>query len=219
MKTFLRNNSLSIVVFLLFLLFLAGETATGYLAKNQDLEEHRQPTQSLTEYMRGGDYIEGVFENWESEFLQMGSYVFLTVWLRQKGSAESKKLEGTENTDREPQKTRNGDAPWPVRRGGWVLKLYENSLGLAFLLLFLLSFSLHAYGGAQAACEENQLHGEQCTSTVGFLGTSEFWYQSFQNWQSEFLAVFAIVVLSIWLRQKGSPESKPVNTPHSATGS
>lgn len=218
MKQFLRNNSLSIVVFLLFLLFLTGETVTGFMSENQDLQEHQQPTQSLTEYMKGGDYIEGVFENWESEFLQMGSYVYVTVYLRQRGSAESKKVEGEEDTDREPEKSTNKNAPWPVRRGGWVLKLYENSLSIAFILLFLMSFMLHAVGGAHAACENNQFHHESCTSTVGFLGTPEFWYQSFQNWQSEFLAVFAIVVLSIWLRQKGSPESKPVNTPHSVTG-
>jgi succinate dehydrogenase hydrophobic anchor subunit len=148
----------------------------------------------------------------------MGAYVLLTVYLRQKGSAESKKLQGEEDNDREPQKTDNTDAPGPVRRGGWMLKLYENSLSIAFVLLFLLSFGLHAAGGSRAACEDNTFHGEACTSTVGFMGTSEFWYQSLQNWQSEFLAVFAIVVLSIFLRQKGSPESKPVNSPHAQTG-
>jgi hypothetical protein len=157
---------------------------------------------------------------WESEFLQMAAYVILTVFLYQKGSAESKKLAGEEPVDQDPHKSRNADAPWPVRRGGWALKLYENSLSLAFLLLFLLSFIFHAVGGAQATCEESLQHTEsQCYSTVGYIQTSKFWYESLQNWQSEFLAVFAIVVFSVYLRQKGSPESKPVNTPHDKSGS
>lgn len=218
MKKFLRRNSLGIVVLLLFAVFLTGESLTGFRSSNQELQEHNQPTESFATYLGSGDFIEGVFENWESEFLQMGSYVVLTVFLRQKGSAESKKLEGEEAVDVEPQKSTKPNAPWPVRRGGWVLKLYQNSLALAFLVLFLMSFVLHAYGGSIAACEQNQQHGEACTSTIGFMGTSEFWYQSFQNWQSEFLAVFAIVVLSIFLRQQGSPESKPVSASNAETG-
>lgn len=218
MKKFVRENSLSIVLFVFFIVFLLGETLTGFSHQNQQLEEHGQPIQSLSEYVRSGDYIEGVFENWESEFLQMGAYVVLTVFLRQKGSAESKKLIGEDASDADPHQSINRNAPWPVRKGGIVLKIYKNSLSLAFLVLFIMSFALHAYGGAKASCEQNQIHEQACTSTVGFIGTSEFWYQSFQNWQSEFLAVFAIVVLSIYLRQQGSPESKPVNAPYSRTG-
>jgi hypothetical protein len=218
MKRFLKNNSLSIVMLALFLIFLAGQSIAGYMHENQELEEHRQPAVSYVQYLGSGDFIESVFENWESEFLQMGAYVILTAYLFQKGSAESKKLQGEEPEDREPKKTRNTDAPGPVRKGGVAKKLYENSLSLAFLVLFALSFALHAYGGAQAACEQDMQHKQPCDSTVQFIGTPEFWFQSLQNWQSEFLAVFAIVVLSIWLRQKGSPESKPVSAPHAETG-
>lgn len=218
MQQFLKNNSLSIVVFVLFLVFLVGHSISGLHQYNQQQQEHSQPTVSYGKYLTSGDFVESVFENWESEFLQMGSYVLLTVYLRQKGSAESKKLEGKEEVDRDPQKTADKDAPWPVRRGGVVLTFYKNSLSIAFGLLFLMSFLLHGLGGAAMACEEAQTHGESCASTAQFMMTSEFWYQSFQNWQSEFLAVFAIVVLSIYLRQHGSPESKPVNTPHYATG-
>lgn len=218
-KKFWQNNSLSIIVFLLFLIFLAGHSVTGLKQYNQQQEEHSQPTVTYAKYLTTGDFVESVFENWESEFLQMGSYVLLTVYLRQKGSAESKKLEGEEEVDRDPQKTADKDAPWPVRKGGMVLTLYKNSLSIAFILLYLMSFLLHGLGGAAMACEEAQTHNEACDSTVQFMTTSEFWYQSFQNWQSEFLAVFAIVVLSIFLRQHGSPESKPVNTPHYQTGS
>lgn len=219
MKKFWKNNSLSIVMFLLFFVFLTAQSVTGHRANNTQLEEHKQPPQSYVEYLGSGDFIEGVFENWESEFLQMGSYVFLTVILRQRGSAESKKIEGEEDVDRDPQKSVSRDAPWAVRKGGIVLTLYKNSLSIAFMLLFLMSFALHGIGGARMACDENKLHGETCQSTLGFMGTSEFWYQSFQNWQSEYLAVFAIVILSVYLRQQGSPESKPVNTPHYETGS
>lgn len=218
MRRFLNNNSLSLVVFVLFLIFLAGQSITGLKQYNEEQEMHSQPTIGYTEYLGSGDFIESVFENWESEFLQMGAYVLLTVYLRQKGSAESKKLEGEEETDRDPQKTASKDAPWPVRKGGVALMLYRNSLSLAFLALFVMSLLLHAYGGARLASEEALSHGEQGYSTIQFMGTSEFWYQSFQNWQSEFLAVFAIVVLSIFLRQHGSPESKPVSAPHAETG-
>ncbi|MGI8565610.1 MAG: DUF6766 family protein, partial [Pyrinomonadaceae bacterium] len=110
------------------------------------------------------------------------------------------------------------DAPWPVRRGGWVLKLYENSLALAFLLLFLISFALHAVGGAEEYSEEQLQHGEPAVSVLQFFATSRFWFESFQNWQSEFFSIGAMVVLSIFLRQKGSPESKPVDSPHGETG-
>lgn len=220
MKRFLQNNSLSIVLFGLFLIFLIGQSLTGMQQYNEEQQEHNQPAVSYVEYLGTGDFAESVFENWESEFLQMGSYVLLTVYLRQKGSAESKKLEGEEEVDRDPQQSAKSMAPWPVRKGGVALKLYKNSLSLAFVLLFLMSFFLHAAGGSRMSCEEAKAHGETtCDSTWSFMTTSEFWYQSFQNWQSEFLAVFAIVVLSIYLRQHGSPESKPVNTPHVATGS
>jgi hypothetical protein len=219
MKKFWQNNSLSIIVFALFAIFVFGQSVTGHRQYNENQLMHNEQVVSYVQYLGTGDFVEGVFENWESEFLQMGSYVLLTVFLRQKGSAESKKLEGEEENDRDPQKSSSSNAPGPVRKGGLMLALYRNSLSIAFILLFLMSFALHGIGGSKMACAENQAHGQPCVSTLGFMGSSEFWYQSFQNWQSEYLAVFAIVVLSIFLRQQGSPESKPVNSPHSQTGS
>lgn len=219
MKQFLRNNSLSLVLGILFVAFLVGQSVTGFRQYNEEQQTHGQPEVAYAEFLKSGEFVETVFENWESEFLQMGAYVLFTVYLRQKGSAESKKLRGEEESDRTPKKTADANAPWPVRRGGATLWLYKNSLSLAFLLLFLMSFWLHAYGGARATCEENWQHGQnECQSVIGYVGTSKFWYESLQNWQSEFLAVFAIVTLSIFLRQQGSPESKPVNSPHSETG-
>ena len=138
----------------------------------------------------------------------------------QKGSAESRKLDEPESISRDPRESRNKkDAPWPVRKGGLILTLYEYSLSLAFLLLFLIAFTLHAVGGAREYNQNQQEHGNYTeVSTLEYIGTSRFWFESFQNWQSEFLAVNAMVVLSIFLRQRGSPESKPVDSPHSETG-
>lgn len=172
------------------------------------------------EFLRTSEFGEIVFENWESEFLQMGFYVILTVFLMQKGSSESKKHDGTDEVDEDPEKHRDDpDAPAPVRSGGWKLALYKNSLSLAFLLLFAVSFAGHAASGARKHNAEQLAHGAGGTvSTLGYLLEAQFWYESMQNWQSEFLAVLAIAVLSIWLRQWGSPESKPVHAPHSETG-
>lgn len=220
MRRILRENGLSIAMFTLFIFALAGQSVTGYRQYNEGQKDHGQPTISYTEYFSTGHFVEAVFENWESEFLQMGMYVLLTAYLYQKGSPESKKLDEKEAVDTPPNKSgrRRKNAPWPVRRGGFILKLYQNSLCLALLLLFLLSFALHAAGGAKEYSQDQIEHGGQVVSMIQYLGTSRFWFESFQNWQSEFLSVGVLVVLSIFLRQKGSPESKPVDAPHSKTG-
>jgi len=220
MKRFFRENSLSLVLFwMFFLTFMVGQSLVGLREYNQEQEAHGGETVSYGEYLRTGHFLEATAENWESEFLQMFMYVILTAYLVQKGSSESRKIDEENPQDRDPRKSRdNPDAPWPVRRGGWVLKLYENSLSLAFLLLFLVSFWLHALGGHWEYNEEQLQHGEAMVSLIGYLGSSRFWFESLQNWQSEFLAMWAMVVLSIWLRQRRSPESKPVDSPHSRTG-
>jgi hypothetical protein len=216
-----KNNGLSIVIFLLFLLCLAGHSYSGWKVYNDEQREHGEATVTYGEFLRTSEFGETVFENWESEFLQMGFYVILTVFLFQKGSSESKKPDGTNEVDEDPEAHRNSsDAPAPVRRGGWQLVLYKNSLSLAFILLFLISFLGHAASGARKFNDEQQAHGStETVTTLGYMAEAQFWYESFQNWQSEFLAVLAIVVLSIWLRQWGSPESKPVHAPHEETGS
>ena len=221
MRRFLRDNGLSLVLFFCFFVtFIAGQTYTGYLHQNEELREHGRPTESLGEYILGTHFLEATMENFESEFLQMFFYVVLTTFLFQKGSAESKKIDEEEEVDRDPRQSKDKrDAPWPVRKGGLVLKLYEHSLSLAFLLLFLVSFILHAAGGAREYNQEQAEHGAaERVTTLQYMATSRFWFESLQNWQSEFLAVGLMVVLSIWLRQKGSPESKPVDAPHSQTG-
>ncbi|HEX8369310.1 MAG TPA: DUF6766 family protein [Pyrinomonadaceae bacterium] len=221
MKRILRENGLSIVwLGLFFVALIAGQTVSGYLQYNEEQRDHRQAEVSYFEYLTTPHFVEATMENWESEFLQMFLFITLTSFLYQKGSAESKKLDEEEAVDREPRQSKDKkDAPFPVRKGGVILKLYEYSLSLAFLILFIICFFLHAAGGAREYNQEQLEHGSAgLVSTLQYLAGSRFWFESFQNWQSEFLAVGLMVVLSIWLRQKGSPESKPVDAPHSQTG-
>jgi hypothetical protein len=214
-----RNRGLGLACLALFLLFLFGQSLTGWREHDNDARTHGEPTISYPHYLTTGHFYEATFENWESEFLQMAAYVMLTIWLVQKGSAESKDPGTDEDVDDDPKRHRGAPgAPRPVRLGGIWLVLYENSLLIAFFLLFLLSMLGHALGGVAEYNAELAAHGEAPISVVEFVRTSAFWFQSFQNWQSEFLAVFAIVTLTVFLRQRGSPESKPVHAPHDQTG-
>jgi hypothetical protein len=216
----LREHGLSVAVAGLFLCFMVAQTIAGHHQYNNDQAQHGEPPVTLKQYLQTGHFVEATAENWESEFLQMAAYVMLTIGLFQKGSSESKKLGERESVDRDPRRVPvRADSPWPVRRGGWVLAIYQHSLSIAFVLLFLGSFTLHAIGGAAAHNQEQLEHGGSPIGVWEYLGTSQFWFESFQNWQSEFLALLAMVVLSIFLRQRGSPESKPVDAPHSQTGS
>ncbi|MDJ1499987.1 DUF6766 family protein [Xanthocytophaga agilis] len=214
--SFWYRNGLSLVLVTLFLLFWLGQVFTGWHSNNQALNEAGATPLSLADYLSSGHFISATFENWESEFLQMAAYVLLTVSLRQKGSSESKKLDEEEDVDRQP--TPSSEAPWPVRKGGIWLKLYKNSLSLAFFLLFLCSFTLHLHGSYLNYKDEQAQKGLPAEPLHSYCFDSQFWFESLQNWQSEFLAVLSIVVLSIYLRQYGSPESKPVDAPHSQTG-
>ncbi|HKO97806.1 MAG TPA: DUF6766 family protein [Pyrinomonadaceae bacterium] len=221
MRKFFRNNGLSLVLFVLFFFtFLIGQSVVGSWEYNNDSLDHGQPTLTYFQYLATSHFLEATMENWESEFLQMFFFIILTVFLYQKGSAESKDPDEKELVDRDPRKSRNKkNAPWPVRKGGVVLAVYEHSLSLAFFLLFAISFFLHAVGGAGEYNSEMREHGKtETVSAIGYMGTSRFWFESLQNWQSEFLAVGSMVVLTIFLREKGSHESKPVDSPHSQTG-
>jgi hypothetical protein len=216
-----RENGLTIVVMSLFLLFWVGQSVAGHYEYNDEQREHGQQEIGYSAYLRTSHFWEATAENWESEFFQMFAYVFLTAFLVQKGSAESRKPDESNPSDRDPRRSRDKRrAPWPVRRGGLVLKLYEHSLSLAFFLFFATSITMHAVSGAAEYNQEQVEHGSpESLSPLQFAGTARFWFQSLQNWQSEFLALAAMVVLSIFLRQRGSPESKPVDSPHDETGS
>jgi len=215
----IRDNSLTFALLLLFILSLAGHSLAGLAKYNEDQHDHGRPEVTYTDYILSSAFVESVFENWESEFLQMAFYVWLTSFLYQRGSAESKNPDEPQDVDEEPEKHRSDpEAPGPVRVGGVVLKLYQNSLSLALLFLFFVSFVLHLKGSVGESCRENVMHGRTCSTMIKHLGTSSFWFESFQNWQSEFLSIAVVVVLSIFLRQRGSPESKPVHASHAKTG-
>lgn len=218
MKKVFKECGLTIVMLSLFILFLWGQSHAGFEEHNNFLKEHGKEALSYFQYLTSGHFIQSTFENWESEFLQMGLFIYLTAFLRQRGSSESLKMPDEKGAADEKKEKVTKDSPWPVRKGGWILKLYENSLSLALFLLFIISFFIHAYGGMLEANEENAIHGKDLISFGDFIKSEEFWFQSLQNWQSEFLAVAVIVVLSIFLRQKGSSQSKRVSAAHRNTG-
>ncbi|MDB5202148.1 MAG: hypothetical protein JWQ27_1557 [Ferruginibacter sp.] len=217
MKKFFKNNGLSISFLLMFVFSLIGQAVTGMKEYNKELKEYHQPAVSFGDYLHSGHFVQATFENWESEFLQMALFVILTIFLFEKGSSESKKIDEENEVDRDPDPMKK-DAPWPVRRGGWILAVYKHSLSIALLLLFFLSFAAHFEGSLRSTNKEHTIKGEALEKGIDYLAGSRFWFESFQNWQSEFLSVFAIVALSIYLRQKGSPQSKPVDASHAETG-
>lgn len=217
---FLHDNGLSIAMFLLFLVSQIGLTFVGNAQYNHDRIDHGQQAIGYWSYLDSSEFLETTMENWESEFLQMFAYVLLTAFLYQRGSAESKVIGEAAEVDADPRLAQpTADTPWPVQHGGWILKVYENSLSLALFALFLISFFLHAVGGAGAYNHQQIQHGGEMVTTLGYMATSQFWFESLQNWQSEFFSIGMMVVLSIVLRQRGSPESKPVAMPHAESPS
>jgi hypothetical protein len=215
MRGWAKVNGLSLVMFGAFCVFLVLQSAFGWAANNPNVVDHGGVAQSYLSYLGSGEFVEATFENWESEFLQMGSYVLVTAYLVQKGSPESKPVDGEPGDDREPV---SAASPWPAKRGGAVLWVYQNSLALALFGLFAVSFVLHLLGATAAYNDEQALHGQPPISAPAFLMEPQFWFQSMQNWQSEFLSVGVLIVLSIFLRQRGSTQSKPVEAPHAKTG-
>ncbi len=219
MRGWVRNHGLLVANVVLFVVFFGGMILSGAASYSEDQLAHGQEAVSVFQYLGTGAFVEATFENWESEFLQMGMYVVLTAYLFQKGSSESKPIGKDAPQDQDPRTAKQGpDTPWPVRRGGWVLKVYEHSLSGLFFLLFLGSMIGHALGGAADYSEEQLAHGQEPVTVLEYLGTSRFWFESFQNWQSEFLAVAVIVGASVYLREIRSAESKPVAEPHYETG-
>jgi hypothetical protein len=212
MRQIFRNHGLSIAMLMCFVVFLVGQVITGRHEYNDERKKHGQPEVGWGEYLRNPHFVEATAENWESEFLQMGVYVFATAFLYQKGSAESK--DPRKRHRHKATRAVSPDSPAPARRGGWVLRIYEHSLSLVFLVLFLIAWLMHAAGGLRRFNEERLADGESMLTFGDYLTSSRFWFESFQNWQSEFLAIASMVVLSIWLRETNSPESKEVQTPH-----
>jgi hypothetical protein len=217
--SWIRNRALTLVLMGCFVVLLIGQFFTGFYEYNDTQRLHGDAVVDAVGYFATGHPWEALFENWESEFLQMAVFILLTTFLVQKGSPESRRPGAKELVDADPRDfADNPDAPWPVRRGGWVLRVYENSLGLAFLLLFVGSWIGHALGGFADYAEDRVAHGQSAPALSDYVGSARFWFESLQNWQSEFLAIAAMVWLAVYLRQRHSPESKPVHVPHDETG-
>jgi len=220
-KKALKNNGLSLFFGLIFLLALLGQAITGYALYNQEQLTAGLEQISFAQYLVSSNFAVDVSENWQSEYLQFLLYIFATIWLVQKGSPESKELnEPGLESDREQLvgKFSNAKSPKWARASGWRRTLYANSLGLTMGLIFVLSWLVQSIAGNSNYNQEQMQNFEHPVSWTEYVVSPEFWNRTLQNWQSEFLAVGSMVVLSIYLRQRGSPESKPVGSAHDDTG-
>jgi hypothetical protein len=214
-----RNNGLSIVLTIITLLLLVGMFFTGWQVYNEELVEHSNQAIGAFQYLGSGHFLSTMFENWESEFLEKAAYVVFTAFLIQRGSAESKDPDKPQDSDEDPKDAASApDAPWPVRRGGFVLWLYSYSLGITLVLIFLGTIFLHSTFSWEKVNAEAALHAQPGVGYWEHLVGAQFWFESLQNWQSEFMSTGALVVLSIFLRFRGSPESKRVAASNSETG-
>lgn len=218
MAKLLKNNGLTFVLLMLFAFSIIGQWVAGWNVTNEELREHGKAAMTLASYTTSPAFLSAVFENWESEFLQMAMYVFLTGILVQRGSAESKDPnEAPRDQDLASQAYRPG-APRVLRAGRLARAIYSRSLFLALAALFIVSFVIHWTQSARVAARQAIDHGVKPPTILGYLGDAQLWFESFQNWQSEFLSTAVLVVLSIFLRQRESPESKAVAAPHDKTG-
>jgi hypothetical protein len=220
-RRFVRENSLSLFFGLIFVGSLVGQSFAGWQQFNAtQLAEHLDPV-TWTGYVTSSNFAVDVSENWQSEFLQFWLYLTATVWLLQKGSPESKELDNVGLETDKDQKVGYAamkDSPAWAKTGGWRTALFSSSLAIVMGTIFLLSWLVQSVAG-WAAFNETRLQQLQDPLSWGvYLTNADFWARSLQNWQSEFLAVGALAVLSIYLRQRGSSQSKPVGQPHGATG-
>ena len=218
---FLRANALSLAFGALFFVTLVGQAISGAADFNaQQVVNGLEPV-SLFEYVTSSSFGVDVMENWQSEYLQFFLYIFVTIWFVQRGSSESKELHriGTE-TDEEQKVGRHAtpESPRWAKVGGWRTGLYSHSLCAVMGTVFLLSWLAQSIAGASAYNEQQLRQLQDPLPWAEYLVSADFWNRTLQNWQSEFLAVASMAVLAIYLRQRGSPESKPVGAPHSATG-
>lgn len=214
----LKDNGLTIALLALFVVCIAGQYISGWYVEFEDARRHAEPGLTLLAYAVSPQFLSSVLENWESEFLQMATYVVLTAFLIQRGSAESKDPDAPPRDNDLDQKAQQHGAPAILRKGPLWRAIYARSLGLALILLFVASFTMHWINSAHASAQEALEHGETPKTVLAYLGDAQLWFESFQNWQSEFLSTALLVVLSIFLRQRESPESKPVAAPNSQTG-
>jgi hypothetical protein len=218
-RSFVRENSLSIVFGLIFLAAVTAQAIVGHRVYNENEIAHHGQTISLGRYLTSSSFGQAVMENWQSEYLQFTLYVLLTVWFVQRGSAEGKSP-GEEGLESDQKQKVGGHAqqnsPKWARVNGFRRRLFENSLLVAMLAIWLGSWFAQSVTGWSAYNADQIEHHQSTVNWLGYLGSSSFWQDTLQNWQSEFLAVGSFAILSVYLRQRGSPESKPVGAPHAA---
>jgi hypothetical protein len=221
MRTFLRHNSLSLVFFVLFALALVFQAIAGHADFNEDQTRHGDAELSLGRYVLSSEFATAVLENWQSEYLQFTLFILLTVWLIQRGSPESKEPDRAgRESDEQQMVAEHADETSPrwARSRGWRLKLYENSLLIVMAGIWLASWVAQSVTGVAEYNAERLDHQELPVSWAEYLTRADFWEKTLQNWQSEFLAVGSMAILAVYLRQRGSPESKPVGARHHSTG-
>jgi hypothetical protein len=221
MRRFVRENGLSLVFLAFFLLAVVGQAIAGWDEFNNDAAAHSEATISLGRYLTSSSFGNALLENWQSEYLQFTLYILLTVWFIQRGSPESKepgKAGGESDEDQLVGEHARPDSPRWARAGGVMIRLYSNSLLILMIAIWLLSWFGQSVTGWSEYNSDQITHHEPTVNWLGYLGSANFWEATLQNWQSEFLAVGSMAVFSIYLRQRGSPESKPVGAAHDATG-
>jgi len=215
-----RNNALSILFFALFVLAIIGQSIAGFFENNERLVQHAQAPVGFLEFITSSEFVVDVAENWQSEFLQFFLFIAATIWLVQRGSPESKKP-GDEGpgTDKDQKVGRYAepDSPEWAKSRGLPQVIFSNSLLLLMGTIFVLSWLAQSLAGVVVFNSDSAEHGQAAISWAEYVVTSDFWSRTLQNWQSEFLAVGAMIAFSIFLRQRGSSESKPVGEPHHVT--
>jgi hypothetical protein len=221
MKGFLRDNSLTLFFLVLFLATLVGQAFVGHADFNHAQVAHQNETVSLGRYVTSSSFAVDVMENWQSEYLQFTLFILATVWLVQRGSTDSKppgEEGGESDEEQKVGKHAQLDSPAWAKAGGLKTAIYSNSLVIVMTAIWVLSWSAQLVTGRVDYNAEQFDHHEAALSLWQYAGTSDFWDRTLQNWQSEFLAIASMVVFSIWLRQRGSTQSKPVGEPHASTG-
>jgi len=221
MRVWLRDQSLSLFFLVLFLLSVLGQSVAGQRAFNDDQLQHGSETVSYSSYVLSSEFGQALLENWQSEYLQFMLFIMATVWLVQRGSNESKRPEDAGRESDAQQRLGSHalqNSPRWAKVGGWRTAIYSNSLLIVMSLIFFASWFGQSVTGWTKYNDEQREHGDSVVSWAGYVMHPDFWENTLQNWQSEFLAVGTMAVYTVYLRQRGSPESKPVGAPHDQTG-
>jgi hypothetical protein len=221
MRRFVRDNSLSLFFLVIFLAALVGQAIAGHILHNENATAHAGETISIWRYIVSSDFGQAVMENWQSEYLQFMLFMFATVWLLQRGSPESKEpgKEGLETLkEQKIGEHAQQDSPEWAKPRGIKTFVYSNSLLIVMSIIFFGSWFAQSVTGWTEFNSQQADHGEAAVSWLSYVGSADFWEATLQNWQSEFLAVGSFAAITVYLRQRGSPESKPVGAPHGSTG-